>query len=658
MTDATVTNTAIRNVAIIAHVDHGKTTLVDQLLRQSGMFRSAELDKLMGGQHDLIMDSNPLERERGITILSKNCAVTYVPQDGDLAGEPIRINVIDTPGHADFGGEVERVLRMADGCLLLVDAFEGPMPQTKFVLTKALEFGLRPVVVVNKCDRQDARADEVVNEVFDLLVALGADDIALDFPVVYASARAGWSTTDLASAPSSPAPGQGSVPESSTGRKGSDGTERAHNLRPIFDAIVNHVPAPVAEHDKPLQMLITTLDYNDYVGRIGIGRVFAGHLRAGQSVALLKRDGSQSQARIGRLLKFSGLGREETDRVEAGDLCAVVGVEGVDIGDTIADPENPVALPTVTVDEPTMSISMRINDSPFGGQDGKYVTSRQIKDRLAKELEHNVALRVEPGVTADEFKVSGRGILHLGILLENMRREGFEVSVGRPQVILREIDGVICEPVETLVIDAPNDAVGKIMEIVGSRKAAMKKMEPRGSDITHLTFEIPSRALIGLRGRVLTASAGEAIMTHRFDRYEPVPPAGFESHRAQGVMIATESGQVTAHAVEGLHDRGFLFVKPGDKVYNGQIVGEHNRDSDIPVNICRLKQLTNIRSSTKEATVTLKAPRAMSLEEALEYIDDDEYVELTPRSVRLRKKILDEGARRRAERMAKDKSKP
>ena len=634
MTDATATNTAIRNVAIIAHVDHGKTTLVDQLLRQSGMFRAGELDKLAGGQHDLIMDSNPLERERGITILSKNCAVNYHTADGD----DIRINIIDTPGHADFGGEVERVLRMADGCLLLVDAFEGPMPQTKFVLTKALELGLRPVVVVNKCDRPDARADEVVNEVFDLLVYLGADDLALDFPVVYASARAGWATSDLQ--PSKP---QASKPPS--------------DLRPIFDAIVDHVPPPVAEPDKPLQMLITTLDYNDYVGRIGIGRVFAGHVEAGQTVALLKRDGSRTNARVGRLIKFQGLGREETDRVEAGDLCGVVGVEGVDIGDTVADPENPVALPTVKVDEPTMSILVRINDSPFGGQDGKFVTSRQIKDRLHKELEHNVALRVVQGRTADEFVVSGRGLLHLGILLENMRREGFEVSVGRPQVILREIDGVTCEPVETLVIDTPNDTVGRVMELVGGRKAEMTKMEPRGTDVTHLVFDIPSRALIGLRSRIMTASAGEAIMNHRFDRYEPVPPGGFESHRSQGVMIATEGGQVTAHAVEGLHERGFLFVKPTDKVYTGQVVGEHNRDNDIPVNICRLKQLTNIRSSTKEATVTLKAPRTLSLEEALEYIDDDEYVELTPKAVRLRKKILDEGARRRAERMAKDKQK-
>jgi GTP-binding protein len=586
------------------------------------------------------MDSNPLERERGITILSKNCAVTYTPADGPYAGEPIRINIIDTPGHADFGGEVERVLRMADGCLLLVDAFEGPMPQTKFVLTKALELGLRPVVVVNKCDRPDARADEVVNEVFDLLVALGADDLALDFPVVYASARQGWAATDASGAGYEPlAPGDHG-----------NGT-----LRPIFDAIVEHVPPPHADSDKPLQMLITTLDYNDYVGRIGIGRVFAGHIESGQPVALLKRDGSRSNARIGRLIRFTGLGREETDRVEAGDLCGVVGVEGVDIGDTVADPENGVALPTVKVDEPTMSLLVRINDSPFGGQDGRFVTSRQIKARLDKELEHNVALRVAQGKTADEFVISGRGILHLGILLENMRREGFELSIGRPQVILREIDGVTCEPVETLVIDTPNDTVGRVMELVGGRKAELKKMESRGPDITHLVFDIPSRALIGLRSRVLTASAGEAIMNHRFDRYDPVPPTGFESHRAQGVMIATEGGQVTAHAVEGLHERGFLFVKPTDKVYTGQIVGEHNRDSDIPVNICRLKQLTNIRNANKEATVTLKAPRTLSLEEALEYIDDDEYVELTPGAVRLRKKILDEGARRRSERMAKDK---
>jgi len=631
--DAPATTAAIRNVAIIAHVDHGKTTLVDHLLMQSGMFRAGELEKLAGGQHGLIMDSNPLERERGITILSKNCSIAYHGRDGT----DYRINIIDTPGHADFGGEVERVLRMADGCLLLVDSFDGPMPQTKFVLSKALEAGLKPIVVINKCDRPDGEPGRVLNEVFDLLIDLGADDHALEFKCIYCSARAGWATLKQ--------------PESS------DRPEDATDLRPIFDAIVDDVPPPAGDPNAPLQMLVTTLDWSDYVGRIGIGRVFGGVLGSGQSVTVVKRNGDHEPARIVRLLRFVGLGRDEPDEVRAGDLCGVVGIEGVDIGDTIADPEAPKALPPVTVDEPTMSILLRINDSPFAGQDGKYVTSRQIRDRLNKELQHNVALRVEDGKTRDEFKVSGRGVLHLGILLENMRREGFELSVGKPEVILREVNGVVHEPVETLVIDVPNDTVGKVMELVGSRKAEMKKMEPRGRHVTHLVFEIPSRALIGLRSRILTATQGEAIMTHVFDRYEPVPPGGLAPHRQQGVLIATEPGQVTSHAVESAHDRGILFVKPGDRVYAGQIVGEHNRDNDLPVNICRMKQLTNIRSSTKEATVVLKAARSLALEEALEYIEDDELMELTPQSIRLRKKILNESQRKRASRQAKDRAK-
>ncbi len=614
---------SIRNVAIIAHVDHGKTTLVDQLLRQSGMFRAGELDKLAGGQHDLIMDSNELERERGITILSKNCAVTYHSSDAN----DYRINIIDTPGHADFGGEVERVLRMADGCLLLVDAFDGPMPQTKFVLSKALEFGLKPVVVVNKCDRPNARPLAVVDEVFDLLVELGADDHAMDFKVVYCSGREGWATTDLAA-------------------KGTD-------LRPIFDTIVGSVPAAGGDRAAPLQLLVTTLDYNDYVGRIAIGRVFAGSIRVGDRVAVLQREGRRMDSRVIKLLQFSGLKRVEVDEVHAGDLCAVVGLGPVEIGDTIADPENPVALPTVTVDEPTMTMLMRINDSPFAGQEGDYVTSRQIRDRLEKELERNVALRVSQGRSADEFVVAGRGTLHLGILLETMRREGFELSVGKPEVILKEIDGVEHEPLEILVVDVPSHAVGRVMELAGGRRAELKRMESRTDGITHLVFEITSRALIGLRGRVLTATQGEAIMHHRFQRYAPTSSEPLR--RAAGVLIATESGQVTAYAVEGLADRGVLFVVPGDKVYAGQVVGEHNRDNDLGVNITRAKHLTNIRSSNKEATVTLKAARKMSLEEALEYVEDDELVELTPESIRLRKKILDEGMRKRADRQAKDR---
>ncbi len=620
----------IRNVAIIAHVDHGKTTLVDELLRQSGMFREGELDKLAGGQHDLIMDSNPLERERGITILSKNCAVTYHAQNGS----DYRINIIDTPGHADFGGEVERVLRLADGCLLLVDAFDGPMPQTKFVLGKALEAGLRPVVVINKCDRPEADPKRVLHEVFDLLVDLGAEDHALDFPVVYCSGREGWASPTL-------------------DRPIDD--LRAGDLGPIFESIVREVPPPSANPDRPLQFLVTSLDYSDYLGRIAIGRVVAGCIRSGQQVAIVRRDGNVEEGRVGRLLRFEGLSRQETDEVNAGDLCAVPGLPTVDIGDTIADPESPVGLPPVRVDEPTISMLFRINDSPFAGQEGKYVTSRQIRDRLLKELERNVALRVKPGESAEEFVVSGRGLLHLGILLETMRREGYELSVGRAVVITKEIDGVTYEPVETLVIDAPSSAVGAVMELVGGRRGELRKMEPRG-DVMHLVFDVTSRALIGLRGRILTATQGEAVMHHRFDRYEPV--SGERIRRPVGVLIATEAGQVTAYAVENLADRGILFVAPGDRVYTGQVVGEHNRDNDIPVNIVREKHLTNIRSSTKEATVTLKAPRRLTLEAALEYVEEDELVEITPESVRLRKRLLDEGERKRAERQARDRNRP
>jgi GTP-binding protein len=625
---------SIRNVAIIAHVDHGKTTLVDQMLRQSGMFRAGELDKLAGGQHDLIMDSNPLERERGITILSKNCAVDYHGVDG----RDYRINIIDTPGHADFGGEVERVLRMADGCLLLVDALDGPMPQTRFVLRKALEAGLKPVVVVNKCDRPNARPFQVVVEVFELLFELGADDHALDFKTIYCSGRDGWAVNELHD--NQPMPTEG-------------------NMLAVFETIIKAVPEPKDDASLPLQMLITTLDYSDYVGRIGIGRVFAGTVRVGQSIAVLcpgdGRAGKPIMSRIGKLLQFEGLKRIEVDEVKAGDLCAVVGLASVDIGDTLADPENAVALTPVTVDEPTMSMLFRINDSPFAGLEGQFVTSRQIRDRLMRELEKNVALRVEMGRTSDEFTVSGRGVLHLGILIETMRREGFELSIGKPEVIIREIDGVACEPIEELVIDVPNESIGKIMELVGARRGEMKKMEPRGDTMTHLAFEIPARSLIGLRGRTLTATQGEAIMHHRFLRYQPASTE--VSHRQNGVMIATEAGAVTAHAVEAVHERGVLFVVPQEKVYAGQIVGEHNRDSDLPINITRLKHLTNIRSSTKEATVTLKAPRRMSLEEAIEYVEDDELVEITPASVRLRKKILDEGMRKRAERSTKDREK-
>lgn len=625
----TPVNALIRNVAIIAHVDHGKTTLVDNLLKQSGNFRAGELEKLEGGQHGLIMDSNPLERERGITILSKNCAVSYTALDGIT----YRINIIDTPGHADFGGEVERVLRMADGVLLLVDSYDGPMPQTKFVLTKALEAGLKPVVIVNKIDRPDGRPMDVMHEVFDLFVELGAEELALDFPVVYCAGRDGWATT------------QWPLPE---------GQPKPKDLRDIFEAIVKKVPAPKAEIEKPLQALILNLDYNDYVGRIGIGRVFNGRIKAGQQVALLKRDGKKVMCKATKLMQFEGLKRSEVDTVDAGDLCAIVGLEGVDIGDTVADPAQPIALPPVTIDEPTMTMLFRINDSPFAGQDGQYVTSRQIRERLFKELERNVAMRVESGRTADEFMVSGRGVLSLGILIENMRREGFELSVGKPEVIIKEIDGIPHEPIEELVIDCPSSSVGPVMELVGGRKGELKKMESRGDTVTHLKFEIPSRSLIGMRGRVLTATQGEAIMHHSFLKFSPV--SGEMSHRAMGVLISLETAAVTTYALEQLADRGVMFVLPQEKVYAGQIVGEHNRDNDLVVNVTRLKHLTNIRAASKEATVVLKAPRKITLEYALEYIEDDELVEITPASIRLRKKILDESSRKRAERQSKDRA--
>jgi GTP-binding protein len=625
-TDSVPRNHAIRNVAIIAHVDHGKTTLVDNLLKQSGNFRSGELEKLEGGQHGLIMDSNPLERERGITILAKNCAVSYTAIDGSV----YRVNILDTPGHADFGGEVERVLRMADGCCLLVDSSEGVMPQTKFVLAKALELGLRPVVIVNKIDRQDQRVQEVVNEVFDLLVELGAEELALDFPVIYCCGRDGWGSINWP------------IPD-----------PRPTTLRDVFEAIVKYVPAPPADTNKPLQVLVTNIDYNEYVGRIGIGRVFSGRIRAGQQVCVIKRDGKQVLTKVGQLLQFTGLKRTEVESVEAGDLCAVVGLESVDIGDTIAAVEDPVQLPPVKVDEPTMTMMFKINDSPFAGQEGEFVTSRQIRERLYRELEKNVAMRIESGKTSDEFMVSGRGVLSLGILIETMRREGFELAVGKPEVIVKDIDGVKSEPIEELVIDTSNDTVGSVMELLGQRKAELKKMESRGAATTHLKFEIPSRALIGLRGKVLTATQGQAIMHHSFLRFDPI--SGEIPHRQLGVLISLETGAITTYALEQLADRGVMFVTPGDKVYTGQIVGEHNRDNDLTVNSTRLKQLTNFRAASKEATVVLKAARKLSLEAALEYIEDDELVELTPKNIRLRKKILDESMRRRSERQSKDR---
>jgi GTP-binding protein len=605
----------IRNVAIIAHVDHGKTTLVDQMMRQSGLFRREELDRLVGGQHGLILDSNDLERERGITILAKNIALT-------VAGT--KINIIDTPGHADFGGEVERVLKMADGALVLVDAAEGPLPQTRFVLRKAFESGLRPIVVVNKIDRPDARPTEVLNAVFDLFVDLDADEATLDFPTVYASGRQGVATPDL------------KVP--------------ATDLRPLFDAILAHVPVREVDETAPLQMLVVTLDYSDYVGRIAIGRVVAGKIRKGQRIALLKHDGRRIEDTVAQLYTFDRLGRAEAAEVTAGDICAVVGLDEVDIGDTLADLEQGVALPPILIDEPTLDMLFRINDSPFAGQEGEFVTSRQLRDRLMKELQSNVALRVVPSADKrDEFHVSGRGLLHLGILLENMRREGFELSVGKPRVITKEVGGKTNEPIEYLVVDVPTRSVGAVMELVGNRKAELVKMESRG-DHSHLEFTIPARGLIGLRTRLLNATSGEAILHHNFYDYQPT--RGSIPARANGVLISTETGRATAYALDNLQERGVLFIGAGEQVYEGQIVGEHCRDNDLPVNVCREKKLTNVRAAGAEKSIILKPPRLLTLEQALEYIEEDELVEVTPRAIRLRKVLLKESDRRKHARQA------
>lgn len=601
----------IRNVAIIAHVDHGKTTLVDQLMRQSGLFRDAELDRLKGGQHGLIMDSNDLERERGITILAKNIALRV----GDS-----KINIIDTPGHADFGGEVERVLRMVDGALLLVDAAEGPLPQTRFVLRKAFEIGLRPIVVINKIDRPDARPAEILNGIFDLFLDLGADDAQLEFPIIYASGYHGYATTDL------------NIPPV--------------DLKPLFDVMLSHIPGPEVDTRAPLQMLTVSLDYSEFVGRIAVGKVFAGTIRKNQRVKVLKHTGREVEASVKQLFIFDRLGRSEIEEVGAGDICAVVGLESIDIGDTIADLEKPVPLPPIKVDEPTLEMLFRINDSPFVGQEGEFVTSRQLRDRLMRELESNVALRVTPDENKrDEFHVAGRGLLHLGILLENMRREGYELSVGKPKVINKEMNGQTCEPIEYLVVDTPQEYVGAVMELVGNRRAECNKMESADSRMTHIEFTIPARGLIGLKTAMLTATKGMAMMHHTFYDYQPIK--GSIPSRINGVMISTESGRVTAHALENLQERGMLFVAPGDQVYEGQIVGEHCRDNDLPVNVCREKKLTNMRASGSEKTVPLKQPRVLTLELALEYIEDDELVEITPQAIRLRKIYLKENDRKK-----------
>jgi len=601
----------IRNVAIIAHVDHGKTTLVDRLLYQSGMFRAEELDKLAGGEFGLIMDSNPLERERGITILSKNCSINYK----DSAGDVYKINIIDTPGHADFGGEVERVLKMADGVLLLVDAFEGPMPQTKFVLTKALEHKLKPIVVINKVDRENSRPEDVVNEVFDLLVQLGAGDDALDFPLIYASARQGWAATNL--------------------------EEKTGNMQVILETIIKNVPAPQVNPDAPLQMLVTNQEYSDYVGRIAIGRVFAGRISEGQKVTVIDKGGVHTQQKIMHIHQFQGLTRKRVLNVEAGDICAISGLDPIEIGDTIACADNPSQLAVIAVDEPTMTMTFRVNDGPFAGQDGKYITSRQLGERLEKELQSNVALRVEPGESVEEFSVSGRGLMHLGILLENMRREGFEVCVGKPNVILRDVEGITHEPVELLAIDCPLDCQGTVMSLLGERRSEITKMDAKtgAGGFVHMEFLIPSRGLFGLNARMMNATQGRAVMHHSFERYEPM--RGAIPQRKAGVMIATTTGVVTAYALDALYDRGVFFVEPG------QVVGEHCKEDDIPVNVTRAKQLTNIRAAGKDDAAKVRPPRKMALEVAMEYIQEDELVEICPGSIRLRKRFLKESDRRR-----------
>ena len=607
----------IRNVAIIAHVDHGKTTLVDQLLYQSGMFRSEDLDKLAGGQHNLIMDSNPIEKERGITILSKNCAIYYT----DSNGEEYKINLIDTPGHADFGGEVERVLKMADGVLVLVDAFEGPMPQTRFVLTKALEHKLKPVVVINKVDRENSRPDDVVNEIFDLLVSLGADDEALDFPIVYASAKDGWATTDM--------------------------SNKTNNVQAIFDAIINNIPSPTVDHDAPLQMLVTNHEYSEYVGRIAIGKVFAGTISESQMVTVIGAEGLHTQQKVMHIHQFFGLGRKQVPSVQAGDICAISGLDPVEIGNTIACADKPSQLAVIPVDEPTMAMTFRINDGPLAGKDGKYITSRQIGDRLEKELQQNVALRVEPGQSPEEFNVSGRGLMHLGILLETMRREGYEICVGKPNVILRTVEGRRYEPIELLVVDCPLGCQNSVMSLLGDRRSEIVKMDAKSGagDFIHMEFLIPSRGLFGLHARMMNATAGRAIMHHAFEKYEPM--RGAIPERKAGVMVATTTGQVTAYALNALYDRGIFFVEPGEQVYEGQVAGEHCKEKDIPVNVVKGKQLSNVRASGKDEAAKVKPARKMSLEATMEYIQADELVEICPNSIRIRKRLLKETDRRR-----------
>ncbi|MBM6864983.1 translational GTPase TypA [Bacteroides caecigallinarum] len=594
----------IRNIAIIAHVDHGKTTLVDKMMLAGHLFRG---DQTNG---ELVLDNNDLERERGITILSKNVSINY---------KGTKINIIDTPGHADFGGEVERVLNMADGCILLVDAFEGPMPQTRFVLQKALQIGLKPIVVVNKVDKPNCRPEEVHEMVFDLMFSLNATEDQLDFPVLYGSAKNNW--------------------------MGEDWKTPTDSITPLLDAIVKYIPAPQVLEGTP-QMLITSLDYSSYTGRIAVGRVHRGTITEGMNITLAKRDGTMVKSKIKEVHTFEGLGRKKVESVSSGDICAIVGIEGFEIGDTICDFENPEPLPPIAIDEPTMSMLFTINDSPFFGKEGKYVTSRHIHDRLMKELDKNLALRVRKTENEDgKWIVSGRGVLHLSVLIETMRREGYELQVGQPQVIYKEIDGVKCEPIEELTISVPEEFSSKMIDMVTRRKGELTSMETQG-DRVNIEFNMPSRGIIGLRTNVLTASQGEAIMAHRFKEYQPYK--GEIDRRTNGSMIAMESGTAFAYAIDKLQDRGKFFIYPQDEVYAGQVVGEHVHENDLVINVTKSKKLTNMRASGSDDKARIIPPVIFSLEEALEYIKEDEYVEVTPKSMRMRKIILDETERKRA----------
>ena len=602
----------IRNVAIIAHVDHGKTTLVDALLRQSGNFRDSQV------QQDTLLDSNPLERERGITILAKNVAINYTDPG---TGQTTKINLIDTPGHADFGGEVERVLSMADGVFLLVDAAEGAMPQTRFVLKKAFQHELRPIVVINKIDRPDARADEVLNEVFDLFVELGADDETLDFPVLYASGRQGIASWKL--------------------------EEKGTDIVPVFEALLKHVPAPHGDPDKSLQIQISSIQYNDYVGRIGVGRIYNGVIKTGQQVTIVRRNGEKIKSKVQQVQLFEGLGRKNAEEARAGDIVALVGLESVDISDSICDPINPQPLEATEIEPPTLTMMFSVNDSPFCGREGKYVTSRNLRDRLMKELESNVALKVEETADKDAMKVSGRGLLHLGILIENMRREGYELSISKPHVIMHrdKETGELQEPIEYLVVDVPEKNMGGVMELVGNRKGELVRMDNRSGQV-HLEFTIPARGLIGLRTRMLTATQGTAVMHHNFHEY--AAQRGEVPGRANGVMVSMAGGNVNAYALNNLQERGVMFVEPSDPVYEGQIVAENARDNDMTVNPTTAKKLTNMRTTSSDENIILKPARKMTLEQALEYIEEDELVEATPQSIRLRKALLTESQRKKA----------